>query len=74
MLEKTRQLDEKYAAAVRPERRHKQVESDGHKTSVSSSHQNHSRWVNLAEMQDQLKERISEEQVWLTINSSKYIP
>ena len=39
---------------------------------MSSSSQNHSRWVSLAEMQDQLKERISEEQVWLkivTINS-----
>ena len=71
MLEKTRQLDERYAA-VRPERLHKQMESEGHKTSASSSPQNHTRWVNLVEMQDQLKERISEEQVWLkivTINS-----
>ena len=66
MLEKTRQLDEKYAA-VRSERHHKQKEAEGNKTSVMPSRQNQSRWVNLAEMQAELKEKISEEQVWLKI-------
>ena len=60
-MEKTRQLDEKYTA-IRAERPHKKKEAEGN-SSLMPSHHNATRWLNLAEMQDQLKEKISEEQV-----------
>ena len=64
VLEKTRQLDEKYAAIRVAERHHIKKEAEGNSTSVSSR-QNATKWLDLTEMQHQLKETISEEQVWV---------
>ena len=61
VLEKTRQLDERYAT-VKTQRHHKKDKPESSDNSASSR-QNVSRWLDLAEMQDELKERISEEQV-----------
>ena len=63
LLEKKRQLDEKYAT-VGSEGHRNMKGADYSKSPVSSSsHYSLTRWMNLDEMQGQLKEKISEEQV-----------
>jgi len=62
-LEKTRQLDEIKYTAVGVESIHKKKETEDGSSSSVLSHQNLTRWLDLAEMQDELKEKISEEQV-----------
>ena len=52
-----------YAAVRAVERHHIKNKPESSDNSTSSSHQNATKWLDLAEMQDHLKEKISEEQV-----------
>ena len=74
LLEKTRQLDKRCAAVRTAERHHIKNKPESSDNSMSSSHQNAIKWLDLAKMQDQLKEKISEEQVgWLALCYYAYV-
>ena len=58
MLEHTRQLDEQYIDR-------KSTAKGSEKSTTTYSNPNLSRWLQLSEMQDQLKEKITEQQVYM---------
>ena len=62
-MEKKRQLDEKYVTVGSEGHRNMKGVEHGKSPVSSASHYGLTRWMNLDEIQGQLKEKISDEQV-----------